>query len=62
MPFEKFVGSSEKTSPARPRGLRRRSRQNNHEDLGFEAKLWKAADKLRSNMDVSEFTTSFPTS
>jgi hypothetical protein len=23
-------------------------------DLGFEAKLWQAADKLRSNMDVAE--------
>ena len=24
-------------------------------DLGFEAKLWKAADKLRSNMDAAEY-------
>jgi type I restriction enzyme M protein len=24
-------------------------------DLGFEAKLWQAADKLRSNMDAAEY-------
>jgi type I restriction enzyme M protein len=25
------------------------------QDLGFEEKLWKAADKLRSNMDAAEY-------
>ncbi len=27
---------------------------NNGAHLGFEQKLWKAADKLRSNMDAAE--------
>ena len=30
--------------------------QNNHKgDLGFEQKLWLSADKMRSNMDASEY-------
>ncbi len=36
-----------------------RARSNNSKnssaDLGFEAKLWSAADKLRSNMDAGEY-------
>jgi type I restriction enzyme M protein len=28
---------------------------NNHHDLGFEKELWAAADKLRGNIDVSEY-------
>jgi type I restriction enzyme M protein len=24
-------------------------------DMGFEAKLWAAADKMRSNMDAAEY-------
>ena len=28
---------------------------NNYAHLGFEQKLWKAADKLRSNMDAAEY-------
>jgi type I restriction enzyme M protein len=28
---------------------------NNNSDLGFEQKLWLAADKLRSNMDAAEY-------
>jgi type I restriction enzyme M protein len=28
---------------------------NNGAQLGFEQKLWKAADKLRSNMDAAEY-------
>ena len=31
------------------------SNTNNSTDLGFEAKLWTAADKLRSNMDAAEY-------
>src|SRR5438128_3631039 len=29
--------------------------QSNGANLGFEDKLWKAADKLRSNMDAAEY-------
>lgn len=29
--------------------------KNNHHDLGFEKELWAAADKLRGNIDVSEY-------
>ena len=36
-----------------------RARSNNHKtnsaNIGFEAKLWLAADKLRSNMDAAEY-------
>src|ERR1700736_1215171 len=28
---------------------------NNSANIGFEAKLWLAADKLRSNMDAAEY-------
>jgi type I restriction enzyme M protein len=27
----------------------------NGSNLGFEAKLWQAADKMRSNMDAAEY-------
>ena len=30
-------------------------RQQNGATLGFEAKLWQAADKLRNNMDAAEY-------
>ncbi len=29
--------------------------KSNGANLGFEEKLWKAADKLRSNMDAAEY-------
>ncbi|MES3031326.1 MAG: N-6 DNA methylase [Patescibacteria group bacterium] len=29
--------------------------KNNHHDLGFEKELWAAADRLRGNIDVSEY-------
>src|SRR5205814_4197657 len=39
--------------------LMARARSNNHKtnsaNIGFEAKLWLAADKLRSNMDAAEY-------
>ena len=39
-----------------PRGSRFSSSKNNSTaNLGFEAKLWLAADKLRSNMDAAEY-------
>jgi type I restriction enzyme M protein len=31
------------------------SKNNNSANIGFEAKLWLAADKLRSNMDAAEY-------
>jgi len=34
---------------------RRAKRTNNGATLGFEAKMWQAADKLRSNMDAAEY-------
>jgi len=33
----------------------RPSKNNSTANLGFEAKLWLAADKLRSNMDAPEY-------
>ena len=38
-----------------PRKSSARSQNNSSADLGFEAKLWLAADKLRSNMDAGEY-------
>ena len=32
-----------------------RSANNNSANIGFEQKLWLAADKLRSNMDAAEY-------
>jgi len=29
--------------------------KSNGANLGFEQKLWKAADKMRSNMDAAEY-------
>src|SRR5881396_482082 len=37
------------------RGKSSKSSSNNSADLGFEAKLWSAADELRSNMDAGEY-------
>ena len=34
---------------------KRANNENSAANLGFEAKLWLAADKLRSNMDASEY-------
>ena len=31
------------------------SKNGNGANLGFEAKLWQAADKLRNNMDAAEY-------
>src|SRR5437867_11263954 len=38
-----------------PRGKSSNSFSNNSANIGFEAKLWLAADKLRSNMDAAEY-------
>jgi type I restriction enzyme M protein len=32
-----------------------KNKRNNGANLGFEQKLWQAADKLRSNMDAAEY-------
>jgi type I restriction enzyme M protein len=32
-----------------------RSTTNNGANIGFEEKLWQAADKLRNNMDAAEY-------
>jgi len=41
-----------------PRGRRATNASNKHDtaaNLGFEAKLWQAADALRNNMDAAEY-------
>src|SRR5438552_8110215 len=38
-----------------PRRKSSNSSSNNSANIGFEAKLWLAADKLRSNMDAAEY-------
>src|SRR5436309_667087 len=38
-----------------PRARSSSSKNNSTANLGFEAKLWLAADKLRSNMDAAEY-------
>ena len=38
-----------------PRSSRSSSKNNSTANLGFEAKLWLAADKLRSNMDAAQY-------
>ena len=38
-----------------PRAKAKESTKNNSANIGFEAKLWLAADKLRSNMDAAEY-------
>lgn len=37
-----------------PRGDASKSKKNNGANLGFEEKLWQAADKLRGHMDAAE--------
>jgi type I restriction-modification system DNA methylase subunit len=37
------------------RGKSKNSSSSNSANVGFEAKLWLAADKLRSNMDAAEY-------
>lgn len=37
------------------RGRKKKSAESNGATIGFEASLWTAADKLRSNMDAAEY-------
>jgi len=55
--FEKFEGGREGRSPGRSRKDSERVKSRNAEngDLNFTGTLWKAADKLRSNMDAAEY-------
>ena len=36
----------------------KKTRSDTAANIGFEAKLWQAADKLRNNMDAAESTPS----
>lgn len=38
-----------------PKIKRKETRKSNGANLGFEEKLWQAADKLRNNMDAAEY-------
>jgi len=40
---------------ARPKKSSSSSSKDSSANLGFEAKLWLAADKLRNNMDAAEY-------
>ncbi len=42
-------------------GRAKSNKSNNSANIGFEAKLWLAADKLRSNMDTAEYKHVVPT-
>ena len=41
--------------PPRKKPAKKKATTTNGANLGFEATLWKAADKLRSNMDAAEY-------
>lgn len=45
------VGETEKPK----KGRKKKTSESNGATLGFEASLWNAADKLRSNMDAAEY-------
>jgi type I restriction enzyme M protein len=47
-------GGPEAAKPANPK-RREATAKSSGGDLGFEAKLWQAADKLRNNMDAAEY-------
>ena len=40
---------------ARGTGTKEKNRTKNGANLGFEQKLWQAADKLRGSMDASDY-------
>src|SRR5437762_683080 len=58
MPQFRLIDDAGEAAKVRTRGKRRRDDgqgRNGGGDLGFEAKLWLAADKLRNNMDSGEY-------
>ena len=46
--------------PPRKKTAKKPVTANNDASLDFEATLWKAADKLRSNMDAAVYTRNPP--
>ena len=50
----KIIRSPDKTTRSPMRRAKSNTSKNFSADLGFEAKLWLATDKLRSNMDEAE--------
>jgi type I restriction enzyme M protein len=49
-------GFSTRKSSSKQTRLCKKKASSNCAVLGFEEKLWKAADKLRNNMDAAEYT------
>ena len=47
--------SAAAAQPAPGRRAKRTTRTNGRGDLGFEATLWQAADKMRGNLDAAEY-------
>ncbi len=39
----------------KPKGTGKNSTNGNGANLGFEKQLWRAADKLRNNLDAAEY-------
>ncbi len=48
-------GKKSTEKPSNDTGLPVRDRTQTGANLGFEAKLWAAADALRNNMDAAEY-------
>ncbi len=46
---------NEDSEPDLPRSKKREKRKDNGANLGFEEKLWQAADKLRGSLDAAEY-------
>ncbi len=49
---------SEGIAVAKKKAARKKKADRGEANLGFEAKLWLAADKLRNNMDAAEYSRS----
>ena len=53
--LNRIILSSERVVLAKQSGLNVKPVNGNGANLGFEQKLWAAADKLRNNMDAAEY-------